>query len=239
MIGISEATYSRYAPTVGDSVTWSGPTTENAIQFSKHIIPSQNDTYDIGGTGGSRWNALYVKEIFVSGDSVIAGPVKAISVGGDGNLAMPSGAKIGGVNPGTIVVKVRKKVTNLPNQGLTGDGYIVGGDLYVAADNNNPTTWTNVGAIRGPQGAKGFQGFTGFQDILDFKDLLVIPVSKDLPVNKDSLVTDLREILVILVSKDSLVNKDLQVTSSGLYWLYRIPRIYRIPGIYWIPGLKG
>ena len=83
MIGISEATYSRYAPTVGDSVTWSGPTTKT-IQFSKHIIPSQNDLYDIGGTGGSRWNAMDVKEIFVSGDSVIAGPVKAISVGGDG-----------------------------------------------------------------------------------------------------------------------------------------------------------
>ena len=162
--GISETTYSRYDPVVGESVTWSGPTTENAIQFSKHIIPSQNDTYDIGGTGGSRWNALHVKEIFVSGDSILAGPVKAISIGGDGNLAMPSGAKIGGINPGTIVIKGKKESSaNLPEQGLTGDGYIVGGDLYVAADNNNPTTWTNVGTIRGPQGPRGYQGFTGFQ----------------------------------------------------------------------------
>ena len=51
---------------------------------------------DIGATGGGRWNALYVKEIFVSGDSLVAGSVKAISVGDDGNMSMPSGAKIVG-----------------------------------------------------------------------------------------------------------------------------------------------
>ena len=46
---------------------------------------------------------LYVKN-FLSGNSLVAGPVKAISVGDDGNMEMPSGAKIGGVNPGTIVI---------------------------------------------------------------------------------------------------------------------------------------
>ena len=107
--GISEGTFSRYTPQVdgnGDLLEptqWSSASTENGIVFSKHIVPSQNDTYDIGATGGARWNALYVKEIFVSGDPLVAGSVKAISVGDDGNMEMPSGAKIGGVNPGTIV----------------------------------------------------------------------------------------------------------------------------------------
>ena len=105
---------------------------------------------------------------------------------------MPSGAKIGGVNPGTIVIKVRKKVARIFQIGLTGDGYIAGGDLYVAVDNNNPTTWTNVGAIRDPK-AKGFL-VTGFRDIL-ICGLLVIPVV-DLPVNRSL------------------------VTASGIYWLY-------------------
>ena len=84
--GISEGTFSRYTPQVdgnGDLIEptqWSSASTENGMIFSKHIVPSQNDTYDIGATGGARWNALYVKEIFVSGDSLVAGPVKAISV---------------------------------------------------------------------------------------------------------------------------------------------------------------
>ena len=134
--GISEGTFSRYTPQVdgnGDLIEptqWSSASTENGMIFSKHIVPSQNDTYDIGATGGSRWNALYIKEIFVSGDSLVAGPVKAISVGADGNMAMPSGAKIGGINPGTIVIKGKKNTSgDLPTvAGATGDGYIVGGN---------------------------------------------------------------------------------------------------------------
>ena len=128
---------------------------------------------------------------------------------------MPSGAKIGGINPGTIVIKGKKESSaNLPEQGLTGDGYIVGGDLYVAADNNNPTTWTNVGTIRGPQGPRGYQGFTGFRelevsqdfrDTLEFKDLLdsrVIPVMvhKDILVIQDSKdIRDSRDLLVEVI----------------------------------------
>ena len=42
---------------------------------------------------------------------------------------MPSGAKIGGINPGTIVIKGKKNTSgDLPTvAGATGDGYIVGG----------------------------------------------------------------------------------------------------------------
>ena len=115
--GISEDTYSRYSPNIsGTSVTWNSGTTENAIKFSKHLIPSANDTYDIGGTGGARWNSLHVKDIFVSGNSIFSESIKAISVGNDGSISMPAGTKIGGVNPSTVkIVLVVDNSGNLPD----------------------------------------------------------------------------------------------------------------------------
>ena len=44
---------------------------------------------------------------------------------------MPSGAKIGGVNPGTIVIKGTVNSTSDLPAGATGDGYVIGGNLLV------------------------------------------------------------------------------------------------------------
>ena len=56
--GISEGTF-KYTPQVDgngellEPTQRNSPSTENGILFSKHIVPSQNDTYDIGATGGA------------------------------------------------------------------------------------------------------------------------------------------------------------------------------------------
>jgi len=110
-----------------------------------HIVPSANITYDLGSPT-LRWRDLYL-----SGTTIDIGG-KEISAGPEG-IAMPTGSTIGGVNPGTIVIKgVRTDVSLLPNANLiVGDGYIIARHLWVWAG----ATWVDVGVIEGPIGATG------------------------------------------------------------------------------------
>ena len=186
--GISEDTYSRYSPNIsGTSATWNSGTTENAIKFSKHLIPSANDTYDIGGTGGARWNSLHVKDIFVSGNSIFSESIKAISVGNDGSISMPAGTKIGGVNPATVkIVLVVDNSGNLPDNVYyqIGDGIITEdtGNLHVNTPdiNSGNNVWVNVGSFRGPIGNQGLLAMElrVIRDILDLLECKVILVFK-------------------------------------------------------------
>ena len=59
-----------------------------------------------------------------------------------GNIDTPAGTTIGGVNPGTIVIKDSlDSTTDLPAVATTvGDGYIISGKLYVATDTNSPNS---------------------------------------------------------------------------------------------------
>jgi hypothetical protein len=145
--------------------SWDDNGIQNAIQFGRHIIPSENGKYDLGATGPSprRWNQLFVNSIYMSGDTLEAGVVKAIKLDETGNVAMPPGSKIGGVNPGTIVIKGNlATIADLPKQAdKEGDSYIVGSNLHVASNIENPTTWIDVGEIKGPRGAKGDPGLAG------------------------------------------------------------------------------
>ena len=138
---------------------------QNAIQFGRHIIPSEDGKFDLGATGPAprRWNQLFVNSIYMSGDTLEAGVVKAIKLDETGNVAMPPGSKIGGVNPGTIVIKGNVATpADLPTQATEiGDSYIVGSNLYVAENTENPTSWVDVGEIKGPRGAKGEPGQAG------------------------------------------------------------------------------
>lgn len=113
--------------------------------ISGSIIPSANITYDLGSPT-MRWRDLYL-----SGTTIDIGG-QEISAGAEG-IAMPTGSTIGGVNPGTIVIKgVRADVSLLPNTNLiVGDGYIIARHLWVWSG----TSWVDVGVVEGPIGATG------------------------------------------------------------------------------------
>ena len=110
-----------------------------------HILPSANITYDLGSPT-LRWRDLYL-----SGTTLDIGG-KEISAGPEG-IAMPTGSTIGGVNPGTIVIKgIRTEYNLLPNTNLiVGDGYIIARHLWVWSG----TEWVDVGIVEGPIGATG------------------------------------------------------------------------------------
>ena len=55
--------------------------------------------------------------------------VKALSMDQDGIIRLPAGTLIGGVNPGTIIIKGNLDSTNDLPSGITGDGYIIDGNL--------------------------------------------------------------------------------------------------------------
>lgn len=116
-----------------------------------HIVPSANVTYDLG-TPILRWRDLYL-----AGQTIDLGGA-TISKGEEG-VAMPTGSTIGGVNPGTIVIKgARNLVSDLPTENLiVGDGYIVARHLYVYTQDG----WVDVGIIEGPKGTTGATGASG------------------------------------------------------------------------------
>ena len=107
------------------------------------------------------------KDLYLSGNSLHIGGV-TINRAGDGVLDIPI-ARINGVNPGAITIR---GTVQYPNQLLqytnadSGDGYIIGTHLWVAAD-FLPTKieqWVDVGEIKGPM---GFPGPTGPMGSLD------------------------------------------------------------------------
>jgi hypothetical protein len=110
---------------------------------------------------------IYVRDIFTSSNTISIGSAQLKSTGN--TLDIPTGSKIGGVNPGTIVIKGAVANTGfLPNAtggstNAVGDGYVIEGNLWIASKLNSTLAdgWVNVGAFRGPTGAKGDTGNTG------------------------------------------------------------------------------
>jgi hypothetical protein len=110
---------------------------------------------------------IYVRDIFTSSNTISIGSAQLKSTGN--TLDIPTGSKIGGVNPGTIVIKGAVANTGLlPNAtggstNAVGDGYVIEGNLWVASITNSTLAsgWVNVGAFRGPKGDKGDTGNTG------------------------------------------------------------------------------
>ena len=115
------------------------------------VVPVSDITYDLG-TATNRWRDLYL-----SGNTIKLGNL-AISAGAEG-VELPVGSRIGGINPGTIVIKgARNAVNLLPSvDQIVGDGYIVTGNLYVWSG----VSWVDVGPIVGPPGATGATGVPG------------------------------------------------------------------------------
>lgn len=124
------------------------------ISAGFNFVPATNNLQDIG-SDSSRFRDLYL-----SGNSIyLAG--QQVSAGVEG-IELPLGSRIGGINPGTIVIKgKRDSVELLPVTDVIGDGYIVNSNLWVWSG----TEYTDVGQIVGPKGDIGPQGPSGPQGI--------------------------------------------------------------------------
>ena len=133
------------------------------INLSGNIIPVGNLVAQIGDP--THWfGNIYVNHISCGANSIAIGGSYISS--NNGSIAIPAGATIGGVAPGTIMIKGALASTgSLSNVNATGDGYVVDSNLWVASKTNSTLAdgWVNVGAFRGPQGSQGNQGIQGIQ----------------------------------------------------------------------------
>ena len=83
------------------------------------------------------------KSIYVSSGSLYIGNSHITS--DSGGLNLPTGSKIGGINPGTIKIKgTAASVSDLESQShTTGDAFIIGDNLFVKVNN----AFVDCGAI--------------------------------------------------------------------------------------------
>ena len=129
-------------------------TEENTLQFG-NLLPKAHLTYDLGSPT-RRWKTVYLAaQTLDFGDGV------TISAD-EGGISLPSGSTIGGVNPGTIVIKGALANTSIfpISANVVGDGYIIQSNLWVWTEGTT-NNWINVGEIKGPQGDTGATGLTG------------------------------------------------------------------------------
>ena len=133
-----------------------GPTGFFEGQVKSDLIPDQDNVYSIGSAD------YRFKDLFVSANTLYVGEA---SIGSSGTeILLPAGSTIGGVNPGTIVIKgAVDNTSELPTDALVGDGYIIEQNLWVAIVDNPPDVngWSDVGEIKGPKGDTGPTGSKG------------------------------------------------------------------------------
>jgi uncharacterized protein YdeI (BOF family) len=136
------------------------------ISVNQKILPQGNLVSHIGDD--THWfGNIYVNHVICGANSINIGSATISTV--NGGVSLPAGSKVGGVDPGTIVIKGTKANTGaLPTTNDVGDGYVISSNLWVASKNNSTVLdgWVNVGAFvgpTGPQGSQGIQGNTGAQ----------------------------------------------------------------------------
>ena len=99
-----------------------GTTFTTNINVGENIMPVGNLVSQIGGP--SNWfGNIYVNHISCGANSIMIG--SAIMSSNNGGIVLPASTTIGGVNPGTIVIKGTQANTGaLPTTNAVGDGYI-------------------------------------------------------------------------------------------------------------------
>lgn len=151
---------------IGSSGNRFGTTFTNDINLNGNIMPVGNLVSHIGDP--THWfGNIYASHISCGANSIAIGG-QIISARTDGGISIPSGTTIGDVNPGTIRINgTRAGTGNLPTSNTLGDGYIIGGNLWVASKTGSTLAdgWVDVGAFRGPKGDKGDPGEQGIQGI--------------------------------------------------------------------------
>ena len=150
---------------IGSSDKRFATTFTDDINLGGNIIPVGNLVSQIGDP--THWfGNIYVNHISCGNSSISIGGV-TISAN-NGAISIPAGATIGGVAPGTIMIKGALANTGaLSNVNATGDGYVIDSNLWVASKTNSAVGdgWVNVGAFRGPQGNQGNPGIQGIQGL--------------------------------------------------------------------------
>ena len=133
----------------------------NNLSINGSILPQGNLVSHLGDD--THWfGNIYVNHVNCGANSINIG--SATISASNGGVSLPSGSKVGGVDPGTIVIKGTKANTGaLPTTNATGDGYVISSNLWVASKTNSTVVdgWVNVGAFVGPQGPEGPQGIQG------------------------------------------------------------------------------
>lgn len=137
-----------------------GPTGFFSGTLSQNIVPTSDKTLSLG-TPDVWFKNLYVDSITVGPNTINIGGA-AISASGDG-VTLPGSTTIGGVNPGTIVIKGKRNTQeDLPATSIVGDGYIIGTHLFVAGvENAEGEEWIDAGEVKGPVGDQGATGPIG------------------------------------------------------------------------------
>jgi hypothetical protein len=127
-----------------------------------------NYTYINLGSTGYGFNSIFVKSVYVSGNTIYIGDSATISTNSNGSVELPVGSTIGGVNAGLITIKGSySTTTQLPSDASKNDGYIVSYNLWVATRDNpgsatlTDASWVDLGEVKGPQGDRGYTGYTG------------------------------------------------------------------------------
>jgi len=148
---------------IGSSDKRFATTFTNDINLGGNIIPVGNLVAQIGDP--THWfGNIYVNHISCGANSISIGGASISAI--NGAVAIPAGATIGGVAPGTIMIKGALANTGeLSTTNATGDGYVIDSNLWVASKTNSTLAngWVNVGAFRGPQGNQGNPGIQGIQ----------------------------------------------------------------------------
>ena len=145
----------------GGGTGYTGPTGGFNGTINGDILPTTTDTFSIGSTG-LRLKEIHVKTLYADNNTIYIGDASISSSGT--SIELPAGTTIGGVNPGTLIIKGSVANTGLlPTVASIGDTYIIDNNLWVAIIANPPNLsgWSNIGGVQGPTGAAGTASNTG------------------------------------------------------------------------------
>lgn len=103
------------------------------INLVGDIVPSGNLVSNLGGPNNWFGN-IYVNHAIIGPRSIQLGNTIITTVtpsgGGNDTVALPIGTTVGGINPGTIVIKgTFATPNNLPTTNAVGDAYIIDSNL--------------------------------------------------------------------------------------------------------------
>jgi len=136
------------------------------ISVSGNLMPSQNYTYDLGSTE-SRWDKLFVKDIFAASQSLYLGDLKLSS--SDGQLSiqdMSNGGNITGIVGLTGSQGATGPQGDQGPQGFQGDQGPIGTQGFQGDQGaTGPQGIQGDQGPIGPQGVQGDQGATGPQGV--------------------------------------------------------------------------
>jgi hypothetical protein len=134
----------------------------NDISLVGNIIPTGDLVSNLGSPNNWFGN-IYVNHAIIGPKSIQLG--NALITSFEDTISLPIGSTVGGINPGTIVIKGAFSVPeSLPSTNSVGDGFIIGTNLWVSTLTNSVygvAGWTNVGPFVGPQGPQGVNGPAG------------------------------------------------------------------------------